>query len=501
MTYTVVNMDVVTSEGSTRERRFPRIPLPAKLLISYLVVVAVAGVPTFFYIRSALKADLLQLAEERLRDGTRRAASGLMPYSESVRDRLRAVSAVIPQRVTLIAPSGEVLFDSDSTTRDNHAERPEVIAARQGRPLVDVAVARRTSTSTNKDTVYAATRLVDDGPVLRLADDVDDVLTAATDLKLFARNIVALAVSLAMFLSFLSVLLFLRPLRRVVATAQALANGDLSARAALDSDDEVGDVGRALDRMALDLRRRLANAGSGDAVLAQLVDALPVPCVIIETSGEPLALNGAARRALRLEGTNARRRVQQVAASGRFKRAVAEAEADGDPEPCVIIAEDGSRFEGTVHVLKRPGAPPLTVLLGHETTEDVVSALPAPSFVVTAVSFSAVLQEARERARAALVELGVLVEVDDEPGVMLADVDGRLAKALGLVFESCARALGGKSDLLAVDVHVEATRVRLSFGVEPGDGVLEATRPLVCPLGGDITGVEPAEVRLWLPRA
>ncbi len=494
-------MDVDTTE-EPRDRRWPRIPLPAKLLISYLIVVAVAGVPTFFYIRSALKADLLDLAEERLRDGTRRAASGLMPYADTVRDRLRAVSAVIPQRVTLIAPSGEVLFDSDSTTRENHAERPEVIAARQGRPLVDVAIARRTSASTKQDTMYAATRLVEDGPVLRLADDVDDVLTAASDLKLFARNIVALAVSLAMMLSFLSVLLFVRPLRRIVATAQALANGDLSARAGLTSDDEVGDVGRALDRMALDLRRRLANAGSGDAVLAQLVDALPVPCVIIEPSGEPLALNGPARRALRLEGTNARRRVQQVANSGRFKRAVNEAEADGDPEPCVIIAEDGSRFEGIVHVLKRPGAPPLSVLLGNETSEDVVvSALPDANVAVVAISFADMLKDARERARAVLSELDVLVEVDDEPGVMLADVGGRSAKALALVLEGCAREMGGTGNVLAVDVHVEPTRVRLTFDVAPTSDFIAAVKPIVGPLGGNITFVEPTEVRLWLPRA
>ena len=121
------------------------------MLISYLIVVGVTAVPTFVYVRSALQSDLLDLAEERLREGTRRAASGLMPYSDTVRDRLRGVSAVIPQRVTLVAPSGEVLFDSDNTTRDNHAERPEVMAARQGRPLVDVSVDRRISATTGKD--------------------------------------------------------------------------------------------------------------------------------------------------------------------------------------------------------------------------------------------------------------------------------------------------------------------------------------------------------------
>ncbi|HEY1099287.1 MAG TPA: HAMP domain-containing protein [Myxococcota bacterium] len=489
-------------EHERRDRRLPRLPLPAKLFLSYVVVIAVAAAPTFFYVRSRLGADLLQLAEVRLREGTRRAASGLMPYSDTVVARLRAVSAVIPQRVTLIAPSGEVLFDSDSIGRDNHAERPEIVAARQARPLVDVAVARRWSASTGKDTVYAATRLVDDGPVLRLADDVDNVLTAATDLKGFSRNVSALAITFGVVLSLLSVVLFVRPLRRVVATAQALAKGDLSARSSVDSDDEIGDAGRALDQMALDLRRRLANAGSGDAVLAQLVDALPVPCVIIEPSGEPLALNGPARRALRLEGTNARRRVQQVAASGRFKRAVAEAEIDGDPEPCVIIADDGTRFEGTVHVLKRPGAPPLSVLLGHETPEDAHTALPisATSTGVVAIAFVDVLKDARDRARAVLNELGVLVEVDDEPEIMLADVDGRLARALGLVLEGCARGLSGKGDLIAVDVHVEATRLRLCFGALPTDGFVDSVRPIVGPLGGDV-GIVEGEVRLWLPRA
>jgi len=54
--------------------------------------------------------------------------------------------------------------------------------------------------------------------------------------------------------------------------------------------------------------------------------------------------------------------------------------------------------------------------------------------------------------------------------------------------------------VLGVDVHVEATRVRLVVDVMPGDGFVEAIRPVICPLGGDVT-VNDMEVRLWLPRA
>jgi len=110
-----------------RRRTLPRLPLPAKLLISYLVVVATAAVPTFIYVRSALQQDLLALAEDRLREGTRRAASGLMPYRErELVDRTRQISSVLAQRVTLLSSTGEVLFESDSLNLQTRQARPEV---------------------------------------------------------------------------------------------------------------------------------------------------------------------------------------------------------------------------------------------------------------------------------------------------------------------------------------------------------------------------------------
>ncbi len=487
-------------------RRLPRLPLPAKLLVSYLVVVAVGAVPTFIYVRSKLQNDLLHLAENDVREGARRAAAGLLGFADTdIVGRTRTIASVLPQRLTLIAPSGEVLFDSESTTTANHLTRPEVQQALAGRPLVDVFTARRVSESTGRDTLYAATRLMNGGPVLRLGDRVDDIVEAAADLRRFARNVQAAAISVAFGLSLLAAILFMRPLQKLTATAQALALGDLSARSNIVADDEVGDAARAVDQMAVDLRRRLANAGSGDALLAQLVDALPVPCVIVEPAAggtadgknEVFAINGPARRVLRVEGTSARRKVQEITASGRFRRALEEAEADGDPEPCVLHIDEGVRFEALVHVLKRPGAAPLTVILGHEAPEDTATALPLVTLVEPR-PFDVVLQEAKERARSMLGD--VMIEVDDTPGVLVADVDGRLGRALAIAFEVCAKSLIGKSDILGVDVHVEPTRVRLVLDAVPDAGLVDSVRPVLAPLGGDIV-VDLKEVRLWLPRA
>jgi HAMP domain-containing protein len=483
-----------------RQFRIPRLALPTKLFVSYLTVVAFGAVPTFLYVRQQLQGELVELAQAQLRTATARAANSLMPYDErTVLARVRVVSGVVPHRVTLVAPTGELLFESAALTDENHGNRPEIRAALAGRPLVDVFDARRVSGTTGIDTIYAATRLVPDGPVLRLASPIAPIVEAADALKRFARNVQAIAISAALGFSLLAALLFVRPLQRVVATARSFGDGDLSARARLHADDEVGDVARALDQMAVDLRRRLANAGSGDAVVAQLVDAIPVPCVVVEATGELLALNGPARRALGIDSGTARRRIQELTQHGRFRRALDEAEADGDPEPCILPLPDGGRFEGIVHVLKRPGAPPLIVLLGHEPPPDGATTLP-PVTSVAALPFDAVLGDARERARATLAALAVAVEVDDSPGVLVADVDGRLARALAIAFEACARSVAGKGDIVGVTVHVEPTRVRLVLDSGVDAGFVEAVKPLVAPLGGDVATGD-REVRLWLPRA
>jgi len=493
-------MPARADDEARRSLRIPRLALPTKLFASYLVVVALGAVPTFLYVRQQLQGDLVDLAVAQLRTATARAANSVMPFDErTLSARVRLVANVIPHRVTLVAPTGEVLFESEALTNENHRERPEIKAALGSRPLVDVFDAHRVSGTTGVDTIYAATRLVPDGPVLRLASPIAPTIEAADALKRFARNVQAIAISAALGFSLLAALLFVRPLQRVTATARAFGEGDLSARARLHADDEVGDVARALDQMAVDLRRRLANAGSGDAVVAQLVDVIPVPCVVVEATGELLALNGAARCSLGIDSGSARRRVQELTVHGRFRRALDEAEADGDPEPCVLPLPDGGRFEGIVHVLKRPGAPPLTVLLGHEPPPDGTTTLP-PVSAVAATPFEDVLSEAHDRARATLAALSVAVEVDDSPGVLVADVDGRLARALGLAFEACARGLAGKGDIVSVAVHVEPTRVRIVLDVGVEYGFVYAVRPLLAPLGGDVVTAE-REVRLWLPRA
>jgi HAMP domain-containing protein len=484
--------------------RLPRIPLPAKLLISYLLLLALAAVPNVLYVRSRLEKELVDDAERELLETARRSAGVLAPLNEAARiAHARELALMTGQRVTLVAGSGAVLMDSEtppSTPLALKSDRPEILeAAAKGS-----GVARRVSDTTHLETLYAAARLPvtrsDEGAaVVRVARGLASVRTSTEQLTRFARNVQAAAISVALLLSLFAAMQFVRPLQRVIAAARALGAGDLAARSGVSSDDEVGDAGRALDAMAAEIRRRLASAGSGDAVLSQLVDAVPIACVIFEVTGEVLALNGVARTAFRVEGPNASKRLKDITSSPDFERALEMAEGDGEPEPLEIDV-GGVRVRGRVHVLKRPGTAPFYVLLGESAPRQLATTLP-PFENVRPRALTDVLAEAGSDAAGVLASSGVALEVGDAPAVVVVDVDHRVRSAIAAALGGCARAVAGRQETLAVDVKVESARVRLTMESDPGRTVVDGIRPLLEPLGGGIEVDHERATTLWIPRA
>ena len=104
--------------------------------------------------------------------------------------------ALADTRVTLIADDGTVLYDShaDASTMGNHADREEVLRAKEG----GRACLMRSSETMGTDTVYAAA-LVQDGTVIRLAENRTSLASFFGEMAMplaFAM-IIALALSLA----------------------------------------------------------------------------------------------------------------------------------------------------------------------------------------------------------------------------------------------------------------------------------------------------------------
>jgi two-component system phosphate regulon sensor histidine kinase PhoR len=159
-------------------------------------------------------------------------------------------------RFTVIAADGSVLADSAESPEEmeNHAQRPEVLAAAQtGAP----AFVTRFSRTVRQDMMYAAVALPGGRGTARVALPLTFVRARLADL---GKNLV-LALSAAAILSLLlGVLLFraiARPLAKITTAAEAVAAGDYDTPIPHYGSDEVGNLAVAVGRMSGQLRERL----------------------------------------------------------------------------------------------------------------------------------------------------------------------------------------------------------------------------------------------------
>lgn len=80
-------------------------------------------------------------------------------------------------RITLINLNGDVIFDSEKVSKENHLERPEIKSAIE----TGEGYATRVSDTTGTDTYYYAKRL-ENGNLLRIAKDADTLRSVFTNL-------------------------------------------------------------------------------------------------------------------------------------------------------------------------------------------------------------------------------------------------------------------------------------------------------------------------------
>lgn len=93
------------------------------------------------------------------------------------------------------------------------------------------------------------------------------------------------AVLIAMLLSLVLGRTLVRPARRLTDVAHALADGDLSARSRTKRVDELGSIGRALDRMAVELDDRLARLSQEQDRLRTILDAMVEAVFVTDSLG------------------------------------------------------------------------------------------------------------------------------------------------------------------------------------------------------------------------
>lgn len=287
-----------------KSRLFRKLALPL-LLMLFLVVLAVDA-----YVVRALRREYLETAFERLEAVGRMAEA--RPAAAAAPADLRewiAWAASGGARVTLIAPDGEVLADSESdpARMENHAGRPEVadaLRAGTGRAV-------RRSGTLGHELVYLALRVrtADGTPViLRLALPVERLQDALAG---FRRGL--WAVSAAVLLAGAAVSLFFfgklsTRIERLKEFSRRVAEGDFRPLPPERARDELGELAAGLNRTAAELDRMVRTLTEERNQSAAILASMTEGVAVIDAGQKVIFCNAAFERTLGIQGGSCRGR-------------------------------------------------------------------------------------------------------------------------------------------------------------------------------------------------
>ena len=283
-----------------------------KLTLTLVGFVAISTLVAGLYLTRGLEHVAVESVEARLGTAVRvlhdeaRAALGPAPQGGPAAQAGAAAQAFAERvarpamaRVTLIAPDGRVLADSERTTEgvasmENHAGRPEVRAALAGGLGRDV----RRSTTLGAPLIYVAAPVTNAGrvvAVLRLAAPVEAATPAYESLRAVMLTGGAIALVVALGIGLFVAGRVTRPVVEMQDVARQMSEGNFEMRASVRSPDEIGTLGRSLNVMAGRLREKVGDLEREQAKATAVLDAMVEGVIATDGHDHIILINERAR--------------------------------------------------------------------------------------------------------------------------------------------------------------------------------------------------------------
>jgi len=265
----------------------------AGLLVALLLAINLAlGLFLPPYLRQRIETDL-----ERETLLARAALAAIPP------DQLNAAAARLHNetglRVTVIAPDGKVLAESDKkpdelAAIENHLYRPEV----QDALRTGVGRARRHSDTIGVDLAYCAVRAPQG--IVRLALPLHEIAATIGHVRRTVAVASLVVGLLAIPLTYWLTRRIVQPISEMREVAGHVARGNFTRQAPTQFSGELGELAGALNDMSRQLETRLRELGEEKAGLTAILAGMTEGVLVTDAAGRIRLMNGALREQFQL---------------------------------------------------------------------------------------------------------------------------------------------------------------------------------------------------------
>ncbi|MFH1305924.1 MAG: histidine kinase dimerization/phospho-acceptor domain-containing protein, partial [Candidatus Omnitrophota bacterium] len=277
-----------------------RINIHHKITLIFGIIIAVILFGVYFYLNVSLQEDTRQ----RIRDNVLKQISLTKTFLEDetiqkikgydLDEIADDIGRDLDLRITIIDLDGTVYGDSELDKKDiinveNHLQREEVQQALK----IKFGESRRFSTTIKKDMLYIAALYGKEKPpgIVRLSIPLHEVEQISGRLKKTLAVTLLFAFVLSIFLSFLVSGFISKPVRNMSLAAQDIAQGDFSRRVPVMSNDEIGDLSKAFNFMAEQVKVRIEEVMTSKSRLEAVLLSMFEGVMVIDSRGTILLMN------------------------------------------------------------------------------------------------------------------------------------------------------------------------------------------------------------------
>lgn len=253
------------------------------IFLTLATVLGVSFAAVVWWTETGLERRLVDQATRELGRSARLLArwTAEEPFTDSLADRLARDSEL---RVTLIARDGRVLGESDAPPErlpelENHAGRPEVRAALEGRIGSD----RRASATVARSLLYVA--VPHPRGVLRVASPVDAVDTTLAGARRLEILGLLFGLLLALLLSRWLAARVRRPLEQATRAVEEIGHGRFSVRLPADSPGPMGALARTINAAGERMRDRVGKLRMERDDLTAVFETLEDGLAVVDDAG------------------------------------------------------------------------------------------------------------------------------------------------------------------------------------------------------------------------